>query len=145
LAGSWVALLVDGLLDDGVLDEPLDDGLLEEPLAAPELGVELGEEELEPLLELAPPDAESFLVVSEDEDEDEDGLLGVLVLPELDAEPEGELGVVVPDDAAPEPEVVRDAPVPALSPQAVSILVPNARDTASARVESLISGPPWLG
>lgn len=144
MGGSWVApLLVEGLLDDGVLDEPLDDGLLEEPLAAPELGVELGEEELE--LELAPPDAESFLAVSEDEDEDDDGLLGVLVLPELDAAPEGELGVVVPDDAAPEPEVVRDAPVPALSPQAVSILVPNARDTASARVESLISGPPWLG
>jgi hypothetical protein len=139
LAGSWLALL-----DGGVL---LDDGLLDEPLAAPELGVELelGEELLEPLLELAPPDAESFLFMSEDEDEEDDGLLGVLVLPELDAEPEGELGVVVPDDAAPEPEVVRDAPVPALSPQAVSILVPNARDTASARVESLISRPPWLG
>ena len=136
------------MLDDEPLDDDglLDDGLLVEPLAAPELGVELGEEELEPLLELAPPDAESFLAASEDEDEEEDdGLLGVLVLPELDAEPEGELGVVVPDDAAPEPEVVRDAPVPALSPQAVSILVPNARDTASARVESLISWPPWLG
>jgi hypothetical protein len=124
--------------------------VLDEPLAAPELGVELelelGEVLLEPLLELAPPDAESFLFMSEDEDEEEDdGLLGVLVLPELDAEPEGELGVVVPDDAAPEPEVVRDAPVPALSPQAASMLVPNARDTASARVESLISWPPWLG
>ncbi|MCD6040525.1 MAG: hypothetical protein K0R40_128 [Burkholderiales bacterium] len=100
-----------------------------------------------PELELAPPDAESFLVVSEDEEDEDDGALGVVVLPdaEPDALPEGELGVVVlePDDAPELGVVVRD--VPALSPHAVNILAPNARDTATARVESLIRGPPWLG
>jgi len=99
-------------------------------------------------LELAPPDAESFLVVSEEDEEDEDaGALGVVVLPdaEPDALPEGELGVVVLEpDVAPElGVVVRE--VPALSPHAVNMLAPNARDTATARVESLIRGPPWLG
>lgn len=147
MAGSWVALE----------DEAPLDGVLLEPLAAPELvlGVEepLGDE-----LELAPPDAESFFSVSvveeeDDEDDGDDGLAGagaVLVEPEADPDalPDGVLGVVVPDDAAPELEdegVRALVSVPALSPQAVSILAPNASDTATARVESLISGPPWLG
>lgn len=116
-----------------------------EPLAAPELDGELGEELVAPLeLELAPPEAESFLFMSEDEDEEEDdGVLGVVVLPEADPDAAPDGGVVVPDDAPELGAVVRD--VPALSPHAVNILAPNARDTATARVESLISGPPWLG
>jgi hypothetical protein len=59
-----------------------------------------------------------------------------------DAEPDGVLGVVVvepEDDDAPEPGVVvREVARSPLS-QAVSIPAPSARDTATARAESLIA------
>lgn len=103
------------------------------------LDEELGEELV------VPPDAEeSFFVGSDDDDalEDEDGELGVVVDAEPEAEPEGELGVVVvepEDDDAPEPGVVvREVARSPLS-QAVRIPAPSARDTATARAESLIA------
>lgn len=94
---------------------------------------ELDEDELEDgvLLEgeepmLAEPDAEP------------DGVDGV-VAPLEDEEPDGELdGLVVLDD-----EPVADLPPPPLS-QAVSRLAPSARETATARVDTLMR-PPWLG
>jgi hypothetical protein len=125
-----------------VLDEELElDGAVVEPLA------------------LEPPDAESFFVASADEEELEDGELGVVVpdaeLDELEslesffdmstdaepeAEPEGAAGVVV--EPAEEDEdaggVVRETVrSPSLS-QPVSNPAPSARDTATARVESLM-------
>lgn len=130
------------------LDE--DEELGELPLAALELGVEeLGAEELGVELELleldAPPAAdESFFGASADEDElEDDGELGVVTVADPDAEPDGVLGVVVvepEDDDAPEPGVVvrEVARSPALS-QPVSIPAPSARETATARAESLIA------
>jgi len=103
---------------------------------------------------VAPPDAESFFVASADEDElEDDG--GVLesffdistdAEPEVELEPAGELGVVEPaDEEAPELGVVLEtARSPSLS-QPVSNPAPSARDTATARAESLICGPPWVG
>jgi hypothetical protein len=112
---------------------------------------------LEPLA-LEPPDAESFFVASADEEALEDGELGVVVpdaeLEELEsffdmstdaepeAEPEGELGVVVVEPAEEDDEpaggVVRETVrSPSLS-QPVSNPAPSARDTATARVESLM-------
>jgi hypothetical protein len=80
------------------------------------------------------------------------GAEGVTVEPEPDIEPEpdaapdggGDEGVVAVEpevEPAPEGAVVVS---PALSPQAVRTLAPNARETAIARVESLMC-PPWLG
>ena len=107
---------------------------------------------------LEPPDAESFFVASADEEALEDGELGVVVpdaeLEELEsffdmstdaepeAEPEGELGVVVVEPAEEDDEpaggVVRETVrSPSLS-QPVSNPAPSARDTATARVESLM-------
>lgn len=138
-------------------------GALLEPLAAPLLGwlesleeellEELGEDELgaEELVE--PPAAESFFVASADEEElDEDGgVLGVVVTEpdaEVELEPDGVLalpdGVVEPEDDEDVAPGAR-ARSPALSPQAVSKLAPKIIDTATAKVESLICGPPWLG
>ena len=110
---------------------------------------------LEPLA-LEPPDAESFFVASADEEALEDGELGVVVpdaeLDELesffdmstDAEPEAEpdgAGVVVLEPAEedePAGGVVRETVrSPSLS-QPVSNPAPSARDTATARVESLM-------
>ena len=112
---------------------------------------------VEPLA-LEPPDAESFFVASADEEALEDGELGVVVpdaeLEELEsffdmstdaepeAEPEGELGVVVVEPAEEDDEpaggVVRETVrSPSLS-QPVSNPAPSARDTATARVESLM-------
>lgn len=134
-----------------LLDEELElDGALE-PLAAPLLGAELGALELGALLELllAPPEAESFFVESADEELDDDGgeLGGVLALPEVEpeaepeAEPDGALGVVVEplDDVAPEPGVVFEtARSPSVLSQPVSNPAPSAKETATAKAESLI-------
>jgi hypothetical protein len=128
------------------LDEELapEDGVLE-PLAAPLLGVELGE--LLPLaLEL---DDDGELGVLE---LDEDGELGLLALPDMEpevepeAEPEGELGVVLEplDDVAPEPGL-EAARSPSVLSQPASNPAPSARETATAKAESLIVGPPWVG
>jgi hypothetical protein len=107
-------------------------------------------------LALVPPDAESFFVASDDEealDEDDGGVLESFLdmstdaEPEVELEPDGELGVVVEpaDEDAPELGVVLEtARSPSLS-HPVSNPAPSARDTATARAESLICGPPWLG
>ncbi|MBW8905763.1 MAG: hypothetical protein JF611_08875 [Betaproteobacteria bacterium] len=141
-------------LDDGV-DEDEDDGVLEEPApAAPP--VELEGEELED--ELAPPLA-GLLVVSPELDEELDGedeLAPGVVAPEDDALPDGELDgeLVVPlaEDAEPDGEVVEpdgavDEELEDLSaPRSHAVIsdAPSARETATARVESLM-WPPWLG
>jgi hypothetical protein len=152
------------LEDDGVEDdEELGDEELSlvEPAPAEPLGEEL---ELDGALDdEAPPLALSFfgasleledeldgagaLVVPEAELEDEPGVaLGELVVPEPDMEPEP---VVEPE---PEGEVVEDEDAPLGDlPPAVSVLLqpaiiapPNARETASASVETFM-WPPWLG
>lgn len=112
---------------------------------------------VEPLA-LEPPDAESFFVASAGEEALEDGELGVVVpdaelVEELEsffdmstdaepeAEPEGALGVVVePAEEDEEPAggvVLETARSPSLS-QPVSNPAPSARDTATAKVESLM-------
>lgn len=112
---------------------------------------------VEPLA-LEPPDAESFFVASADEEALEDGALGVVVPDaELDevlesffdmstdaepeAEPEGAAGVVVePAEEDEEPAggvVLETVRSPSLS-QPVSNPAPSARDTATARVVSLM-------
>ena len=128
-----------------LLEEALLDGAVLEPLAALPLDGVLGvAEELE--LD-APPDAV-------------DGVLGVAALEELvelsfffdasiDTEPEVELagGVVVePDDEeVDEPGAVRvTVRSPSLSQPVISP-APSARETATARVESFMCRPPWLG
>jgi len=98
--------------------------------------------------------------------EDDDGELGVVpeaaleelesfllmsAEPDVELEPDGALaepdGVVVEpaeeDDAA--PGLLADARSPALSPQAVSKLAPKTIDTATAKVESLISRASVVG
>ena len=127
-----------------------------EPLAA---GAEL---ELEPLAagaELEPLPAPAFFSLSVLEElELELGLLGVAA--ELELEPDGELGVVAEPDAEleldgedggvvvlPLPEVADEPVLPALpplSPQPAIIAPPNARETATAKVETFM-WPPWLG
>lgn len=116
---------------------------------------------LELLAALEPPDAESCFGASADEDElaDDDGGVAGVVLDELaddeggvagavftDAEPEtelpeeGELGVVEPadeDDEEPGVVVRETARSPSLS-QPVRIPAPSARETATAKVVSLI-------
>lgn len=90
----------------------------------------------EPEPDVEPPLAGGCFSALEDEDE---------------AAPEGELGelgVVVPEDEddAPDGEVVLPCEaVPPFSPHALSMLTPNAKETASANFESLIISPPWLG
>ena len=109
-----------------------DEGALD-PLAAPPLGGELGELLIEPLELVAPPDAESFFVGSADEEE-------------LEADPDGELGVVEPaDEGDPAPGVLETARSPSCLSQPVSNPAPSAKETATAKAESLICGPPWLG
>lgn len=125
------------MLDDAELEL---DGAVVEPLA------------------LEPPDAESFFVASADEEALEDGVLGVVVPDaELDeelesffdmsidaepeAEPEGALGVVVEpaeEDEEPAGGVVRETVRSPSRSQPVSNPAPSARDTATARVESLM-------
>jgi hypothetical protein len=127
-------------------DEPLAEGVLLEP--------ELGGVLLEPLELVEPPAAESFLLGSaaEDEELEEDGELGVVALPdaEPEVEPEPDGVEALPDGVELEPaDDEEPGALPdlfaALSPQAVSRLAPSAMETATARVESLISGPPWVG
>ncbi|HKU45520.1 MAG TPA: hypothetical protein VJQ58_01455 [Burkholderiales bacterium] len=112
--------------------------MLLEPLEALPLGEEL--EELGGVAVEPPAPLEELLL---------DGELGV-VDEEPDDELDGELGVVAEPLAEPEvepaPGVVRVAErSPALSPQAVRRVAPSAIETATARAESLISGPPWVG
>ena len=128
------------LLPLGVEDEPDAEGVLLEPDAEGVL-VELLDELLAGALD-EPPDAESFFVASDEALEDDDGVLGVLALPdtEPDAEPDGELGVVVePDDEEVEPGVLdlETARSPSLS-QPVRSPAPSARETATAKVVSLM-------
>jgi len=105
----------------------------------------------EPLALVEPPAAESFFVASADDEELEEdgGVLGTVAEPdaELELEPEGGVdGVVVePDDEDDAGGVVLEtARSPSLS-QPVSNPAPSARETATAKAESLICGPPWLG
>lgn len=126
---------------DGVLLDPLDDGALLEPLAALPLGCD---GEAPEALELdEPPEAGAVGVAELDELEE---LLSLSLLMSTEAEPEAE-----PDgaDAEPDGEVVEPAdedepgaraPVlfVASRSQAVSNPAPSARDTAAARIESLM-------
>jgi hypothetical protein len=126
---------------DGVLLDELDDGALLEPLAALPLGCD---GEAPEALELdEPPEAGALGVAELDELEE---LLSLSLLMSTEAEPEAE-----PDgaDAEPDGEVVEPAdedepgaraPVlfVASRSQAVSKLAPSARDTAVARIESLM-------
>ncbi|MFN2646748.1 MAG: hypothetical protein ABR570_17305 [Burkholderiales bacterium] len=148
---------LDEPLEDGV-DDDEEDGVLEEPApAAPPVVPELDGEEL--LDELAPPLAGLLLVSlepEEDELEGEDELAPGVVAPEDEALPEGELlgEEVVPlaDDDEPEGDVVApegevDEELEDLSaPRSHAVIsdAPSARETATARVESLM-WPPWLG
>ena len=141
-----------------LLDE--DDGDVLDPLAAEPLGLVLeldglvDEDEDEPPLALSffvfrsievdeelEPDGELVLgdVVPE-ADEDEDGVLGVAVVPL--AEDEDEPGVAVEPDGA---VVVEDEEErSAARSHAVISVAPSAIETATAIVESLM-WPPWLG
>ena len=111
----------------------------------------LGAELVDPLALVEPPAAESFFVASLDEelDEDDGGVLGVVVT-EPDAEVELDGGVDGVVEPLEDEDVAPGAPgafarSPALSPQAVSKLAPKTIDTATAKVESLICRPPWVG
>jgi hypothetical protein len=137
------------------LDEELAAGALGvlEPLAALELGaLLLGAVVLaEPLALVEPPDAESFFVASADEEELEDagGALGFTFTDaEPEVEPAGADGVVVePAEEDEEPAggvVLVMVRSPSLS-QPVRIPAPSARDTATAKVVSLIMGLRGLG
>jgi hypothetical protein len=146
--------------DGAALLDDEDDGVLE-PLAAEPLGVELeldgavlDEDEDEPPLalsffvfrsievdeELEPDGALVLGEVVPEADEDEDGVLGVAVVPLADDEDEPG-AVVEPDGAVVEDELEeRSAP----RSHAVISVAPSARETATARVDILM-GPPWLG
>ena len=151
MSASLDGLALEELLDDG-LDE--DDGVLVEPApAAPPLVLELGEE-----LDEAPPLAGLLVVSLELEELDgEDELAPGVVEPEDDALPDGEVDgeLVVPladEDEEPDGEVVEpdgevDEELEDLSaPRSHAVIsdAPSARETATARVESLM-WPPWLG
>ena len=139
-------------------------GALLDPLAALppgdalllELGGVLGVLLAEPLALVEPPAAESFFVASADDEELEEdgGVLGTVAEPEteLELEPDGAV-LAEPDGVVVEPAddeedaggvVFETARSPSLS-QPVSIPAPSARETATAKAESLICGPPWLG
>lgn len=131
------------LLDplDGVLLDELDDGALLEPLAALPLGCD---GEAPEALELDEPPEAGALGDAELELE---GLLSLslstetepeaeLELDGVDAEPDG--GVVEPADEEDEPGARAPVVFVASRSQAVSKLAPSARDTAVARIESLM-------
>jgi hypothetical protein len=123
-----------------------------EPLGVEELELEDGE------LDEEPPLALSFFWMSTEVDEElepDGGVLddeGAAVVPE--AELEDEPGVALGEVVAPEPEgvVVDEDELDPAGPrvglsdllQPAIIAPPNARETASASVESFI-WPPWLG
>jgi hypothetical protein len=122
-----------------------------EPLVepAPAAPLPLVDDELDGLDDDAPPLALSFFWMSTEGDEElepDGAALGLAVVPLADDEELGELGGVVEPDG----EVVLEeleAPEGArFSPrsQPASTAAPNARDTASANVETLM-WPPWLG
>jgi hypothetical protein len=131
-----------------VVDEELLDGALLAPAAALPLGCCVA-------LELeAPPAAESFFCVSlgctidEELEELDWSFLVMSTDAEPEAEPEGELGVVVEpaeEDEEPAGGVVRETVRSPSRSQPVSNPAPSARETATAKVESLICGPPWVG
>ena len=108
----------------------------------------------EPLALVEPPEAEDDGVLGvlpdAELDEEESFLVGSTVADpdtELELEPEGAVdGVVEPADDEEEAGgvVLETARSPSLS-QPVSIPAPSARETATAKAESLICGPPWLG
>jgi len=121
--------------------------LLLEPLAA--LPLSFGWSALVLELELeAPPEAELLGGVA-GVALDELSFFDASTEAEPEAEPEGELGVVVePADEDEEPAggVVREtARSPASRSQPAIRLAPSATETATARVDSFISRPPWLG
>ena len=129
--------------------------MLVEPLAALLLGDEAGGVLADPLALDEPPDAGALGVAPEAELEElaspgfaSPGFLDMSTdaEPEVELEPEGVLGVVEPaDEDAPELGVVLEtARSPSLS-QPVSNPALSARDTATARAESLICRPPWVG
>ena len=145
------------LLEDG-LDEDDGDGVLLAPApAAPPLVPELDGEALE---DDAPPLAGLLLESLELDELEPEGLAdGELLEPDEDALPEGDaLGEVVAppladEDEEPEGEVVApegevdDEELDDLSaPRSHAVIseAPSARETATARVESLM-WPPWLG
>jgi hypothetical protein len=123
-----------GLVElDGVLLEPAP----AEPLGLLELdGALLDEDEDEPPL------AWSFLLMSTEVDEElEPGaVLGEVVVPPADEDEEPDGDVVEPEGAVEDELDERSAP---RSHAAISD-APSARETATARVESLM-WPPWLG
>ena len=142
-------VLLDELDAAGALLEPLDEGALLEPLAALPLGCDGGVPEA---LELDEPPEAGALGDAELELE---GLLSLslstetepeaeLELDGVDAEPDGE--VVEPADEV-EPGARAPVLLAASRSQAVSNPAPSARDTAAARIESLMKasvvGVPW--
>ena len=133
------------------LDEDDEDGVLLEPAAAPpELDGALDDDEAPPLAgllvvsleleELEPDGAELGAPPAADEDEEPGAVLGAEVVPlaDVDEEPDGD--VVEPEGAVDEELDERSAP----RSHAVISEAPSARETATARVESLM-WPPWLG
>jgi hypothetical protein len=132
-----------------LLDEELLAGALLEPLAA--LPLSFGWSALVLELELdAPPEAELGGVAGVALDELEElSFFDASTLTEPDAEPAGVLGVVVePADDEDEPAggVVREtARSPASRSHPAIRLAPSATETATARVDSFMRRPPWLG
>jgi hypothetical protein len=126
----------------GELLEEDDDGELLEPLAA--LPLLLGG--VPEALELdEPPEAGALGEALDEELEllslDE----GAVTEPEAEPEAEPDGGVVEPaDEDDEEPGALAPVLVVASRSQAVSRLAPSARDTAVARMDSLMR-PPWLG
>ena len=130
-------LLDDGVLadEDGVLDEDGLDGALLEPLAALPVDGDVGV--LDELELLEPPDAGALELLSL--------FMSTVAEPEVELEPDGVLGVVVePAEDEDEGGVVFETVRSPSRSQPVSKPAPSARDTAVARIESLM-GPPWLG
>jgi hypothetical protein len=150
------SVALDEPLLDGVEDDE-DDGVLLAPApAALPLVPELDGEELD---DDAPPLAGLLVESLElDELEPEGAALGELLEPDEDALPEGDvLGEVVappladedeePDGEVVAPEGAVDEELEDLSaPRSHAVIseAPSARETATARVESLM-WPPWLG
>jgi hypothetical protein len=99
----------------------------------------------------APPEAELGGVAGVALEELEElSFFDASTLTEPDVEPAGVLGVVVEpaddEDAEPAGGVVREtARSPASRSQPAIRLAPSATETATARVDSFMRRPPWLG